>query len=131
MIQNNLPDRKAGNRETKRIKTPPFSFRTNTDVDVYVSDLAKAEEFYEDVLGFRLVSKSKDHLEYDSGALRLYIHCGDPFPLFIPSLDVNDLAGACKYLENAGCTLIPLPRGGMYVRDPFGFLFELMERPRE
>ncbi|MCE5207323.1 MAG: VOC family protein [Chloroflexi bacterium] len=130
MINNN-PGRKVGNRDTKRIKTPSFSFRSNTDVAVYVSDLAKAEEFYEDVLGFRLVSKSKDHLEYDSGALRLYIHRGDPSPLFIPSLDVNDLAGASKYLENAGCTLIPLPGGGMVVRDPFGFLFDLIERPRE
>jgi catechol 2,3-dioxygenase-like lactoylglutathione lyase family enzyme len=128
MMESNIPNRKVGNRDTKRIKTLPFSFRSNTDVAIYVADLNKAEEFYGEVMGFRLVSKSGNHLEYDSGALRLYIHCGDPSVLFVPSLDVNDLAGASKYLEDAGCTLIPHPDGGMHIRDPFGFLFDLIER---
>jgi catechol 2,3-dioxygenase-like lactoylglutathione lyase family enzyme len=118
-------------RDTRRIKTPPFSFRTNLDIAVHVSDLAQAEAFYGDVLGFRLVSKSDEHLEYDSGALRLYINCCEPGSSFIPSLDVNDLQGASQYLQNAGCTLIPLPGGGMYVRDPFGLLIDLIERPTQ
>ncbi len=131
MASQDPSSRKVGNRDTKRIKTSPFQFRTNTDVNIYISDLAKAEEFYGDTMGFRQVSKSKDHLEYDSGALRLNIHCGDPSRLFIPSIDVNDLAGASQYLENAGCILIQLPGGGLYFRDPFGLLFELVERPRD
>lgn len=125
------PNRKVNNRETRRIKTPPFSFRSNTDVTVFVPDLKKAEQFYEDVLGFRLVSKSGDHLEYDSGALRLYIHSGDPSPLLVPTLEVSDFAGAALYLENAGCTLLPQPGGGLFIRDSLGFLFELTEIPRE
>lgn len=131
MQPNDQLNRKVGSRDTKRIKTSPFRFKTNTDVNIYVSDLAKAEEFYGETLGFRQVSKSKDHLEYDSGALRLNIFCGDPSRLFIPSIDVNDLAGASRYLENAGCILIQLPGGELYFRDPFGLLFELVERPRE
>jgi len=118
------------NRDTKRIKTPPFSFCTNLDVAIHVPDLNKAEAFYGDVLGFRLVSKSEEHLEYDSGALRLYINRSDQAASFIPSLDVTDLKGASQYLQSAGCTLIPLPEGGIYVRDPFGFLIDLIERPR-
>ena len=117
------------NRATKRIKTPPFTFCSNPDIAIHVPDLEKAEAFYGDVLGFRLVSKSDEHLEYDSGALRMYINRSDHATSFIPSQDVTDLKGACQYLENAGCTLIPLPEGGMYMCDPFGFLIDLIERP--
>jgi len=116
-------------RDTKRINPPPVEFCTNLDVAIHVNDLERAEEFYGDVLGFRLVSKSDEHLEYDSGALRLYINCAEMPSAFIPSLDVNDLEAAKQHLKDAGCKLIPLPGGGVYVRDPFGYLLDLIERP--
>jgi catechol 2,3-dioxygenase-like lactoylglutathione lyase family enzyme len=118
-------------RDTRRINPGPVTFRTNHDVAIHVDDLEKAEVFYGDVLGFRLVSKSDEHLEYDSGALRIYINCAEMPSAFIPSLDVNDIEAAKVYLENAGCTLIPLSNGGFYVRDPFGYLLDLIERPAE
>ncbi len=130
-FDNSNSNRKVDKRETRRIKTPPFSFRTGTDVTIYVADLQKAEGFFEDVLGFRLVCKSKECLEYDSGALRLYIYCREPAPKLIPTLEVKDLAGASLYLENAGCVLLPQPDGSLYVQDPLGFLFTLVEYPRE
>lgn len=116
-------------RNTRRINPGPVTFRSNNDVAIHVNDLEKAEAFYGGVLGFRLVSKSEDHLEYDSGALRIYINCNELPSAFIPSLDVDDIEAARMHLENAGCTLIPLPEGGMYVRDPFGYLIDLVERP--
>jgi catechol 2,3-dioxygenase-like lactoylglutathione lyase family enzyme len=129
MSAEDQPSNKFEDRATRRIKTAPFSFCTNTDVSIYVADINKAEEFYGESLGFRLVSRSKDHLEFDTGALRLNVYCGDPARQVIPAMEVSDLAGAAKYLENAGCTLIPLPDGGMNFRDPFGLLFALVERP--
>jgi catechol 2,3-dioxygenase-like lactoylglutathione lyase family enzyme len=118
-------------RETRRINSGPQDFRTNPDIVIHVDNLEQAESFYGQVLGFRLVSKSGEHLEYDSGALRLYINCNQMPSTFIPSLDVADMGSARMYLEQAGCTLIPLPEGRIYVRDPFGFLLNLVERPPE
>ena len=117
------------NRDTRRVNPAPVNFRTNLDVVIHVENLAKAESFYGDVLGFRLVSRSEDHLEYDSGALRLYICVNEVPASFIPSLEVNDLESARQHLEDVGCTLVPRPGGGYYVRDPFGFMLDLVEVP--
>lgn len=118
-------------RDTRRINPDPVVFRTNLDVSIRVDDLENAESFYGDVLGFRLVSKSSEHLEFDSGALRICVFCNEVPSAFIPSLDVNDMDAARQHLKSAGCTLIPRPDGGFYVQDPFGYLLDLVERPPE
>jgi hypothetical protein len=48
-----------------------LAFRSNCEIAIHVPDLARAEDFYASVLGFRLVAKSTDQLEFDTGALRL------------------------------------------------------------
>ncbi len=113
--------------DTKRINPGPVTFRSNLDIAIHVPDLAQAEAFYGDVMGFRLVTRTQDHLEYDTGALRLYINRGDPSTSFVPSLDVTDLEAARLHLVNSGCELIPQPNGGLYVRDPLGFVFDIVE----
>jgi catechol 2,3-dioxygenase-like lactoylglutathione lyase family enzyme len=108
-------------------------FRSNSEVAVHVPALAPAEAFYVGVLGFRLVARTDDYLELDTGALRLWVN-RDPAagePSFIPSLDVPDLGAARRRLEAAGCTIVrehPDSRG-LYFRDPLGLVVDVVERP--
>ena len=49
----------------------------------------------------------------------------------VPSFDVPDRAAALERLQAAGCTLVPIgphAPGEHYVRDPFGVVFDVIER---
>jgi len=108
-----------------------MSFRSNREIAIHVSDLARARAFYADVMGFRVVAASDDGLELDTGALRLYVN-RDPRDThsFIPSFDVADRETARRHLEANGCTAVPVADGAGpgYFRDPFGFVFDVIER---
>jgi catechol 2,3-dioxygenase-like lactoylglutathione lyase family enzyme len=107
-------------------------FRSNCEIAIHVPDLARAEAFYAGVLGFRLLAKSADQLEFDTGALRLYVN-RDPEALrsYIPSLDVQDYAAARRHLEASGCKTVSAGShsGAVYFQDPFGLVFDIIERP--
>jgi catechol 2,3-dioxygenase-like lactoylglutathione lyase family enzyme len=108
------------------------AFRSNCEIAIHVPDLTRAEAFYAGVLGFRLLAKSADQLEFDTGALRLYVN-RDPEVLhpYIPSLDVPDYAAARRHLEAAGCKLVSAGAHSeaVYFQDPFGLVFDIIERP--
>lgn len=106
-------------------------FRSNNEIAVHVPDLGKAAHFYGEVLGFRLVSRSERQLEFDTGKLRLYVNLDSrPLPSYVPSFDVADREQAREYLEALGCKPVPVSSqpGLYYMRDPFGLLFDLVER---
>jgi predicted enzyme related to lactoylglutathione lyase len=108
------------------------AFRSNCEIAIHVPDLARAEAFYSGVLGFRLVAKSADQLEFDTGALRLYVNRdSESLRPYIPSLDVPDYAAARRYLEAAGCQVVSAGAhpGAVYFQDPFGLVFDIIERP--
>lgn len=107
---------------------PDVAFRSNRQVAVHVPDLAKAEAFYSDVLGFKLVNRTDDYLELDTGELQLYVNrdSGDA-QSFIPSLDVTDFQAAKRLLETSGCTIVREESRSLYFRDPFGFLIDIVE----
>jgi len=48
--------------------------RSNREIAIHVPDLARAEAFYGKLLGFRLIRRSLDQLEFDTGELRLYVN---------------------------------------------------------
>jgi catechol 2,3-dioxygenase-like lactoylglutathione lyase family enzyme len=109
---------------------PVVQFRSNCEVAIHVPDLDRAEAFYGGILGFDLVSKTPNQLEFDTGRLKLFVN-RDPESLisFIPSLDVVDYETARQYLEAAGCTVLPATQhGAVYFRDPFGLVFDIIER---
>ncbi len=109
--------------------TPNVAFKSNTEVAIHVPDLDKARAFYEGVLGFRLIARTANYLELDSGALRLYVNRDErDVRSFIPSLDVPDLAAAKEHLAAAGCETVLLDSGGMYFKDPFGLVFDIIQR---
>jgi len=109
--------------------TPNVAFKSNTDVAIHVPNLDQARAFYEGVMGFRLVARTADYLELDSGALRLYVNRDtEHVRSFVPSFDVPDLAAAKKHLAAAGCDTVQLDSGGVYFADPFGLTFDIVER---
>ncbi|HZR35373.1 MAG TPA: VOC family protein [Nevskia sp.] len=110
---------------------PKPAFRASNEIAVHVADLGKAAHFYGDVLGFRLLGRTERQLEYDTGALRLYVNLDSrPLTSFVPSLHVPDREAAREYLEAAGCKPVHIASqpGLCYLRDPFGLLFDLTAR---
>jgi catechol 2,3-dioxygenase-like lactoylglutathione lyase family enzyme len=109
------------------------TFRANNELALHVPDPAAAAAFYTEVLGGAEVARTPDCIEVTSGALRLFL-LRDPAPTHdrvVPSFDVPDRAAALARLQAAGCTLVPIgPHApdGVYVRDPFGVIFDVIER---
>ncbi len=122
---NASPDQTENGADTRVL------FRSNCEIAVHVASLEKAEHFYADILGFKLLGKTARQLEFDTGSLRLYVNL-DPRPLscFVPSFDVADREAAREYLAGAGCKAVPINSqpGLYYLRDPFGMLFDIVER---
>jgi catechol 2,3-dioxygenase-like lactoylglutathione lyase family enzyme len=109
----------------------PASFRTAGNVAIHVPDLAKAEASYSGVLRFRLVHRTPDKLEFDTGALRLFVNRDpDALMLFIPALEVADYETPKRHLEKAGCRITREWPGGkaVYFQDPFGLVLDIIER---
>jgi catechol 2,3-dioxygenase-like lactoylglutathione lyase family enzyme len=110
---------------------PGVQLRSNREIAIHVPDLARAEAFYGKVLGFRLVRRTLDRLEFDTGELRLYVNRdrSNLIP-YIPSFDVEDYSEARRFLEAAGCRLRFAGEDSVpYFEDPFGFVFDIIERP--
>jgi catechol 2,3-dioxygenase-like lactoylglutathione lyase family enzyme len=89
--------------------------------------LAKAERFYGDVLGFKLRSKTKDQLEFDTGVLHLYVNRSSKAQPPVPSFSVKSIAKAKRLLKAAGCRVVKDFGSAIYVRDPFGIVFDVIE----
>jgi catechol 2,3-dioxygenase-like lactoylglutathione lyase family enzyme len=104
-----------------------MKFRSNTCVAIHLPSLAKAERFYSDILGFKLKSKSRTCLEYDTGELMLYVNRSKAAQPPTPSFSVKSIARARKLLKGARCE-IEVDRGkSLYFRDPFGNIFDVIE----
>jgi len=92
--------------------------------------LQKAENFYSNVLGFKLISKSKNQLAYDTGSICLYINKDEKIIPFIPALEVQDYKKAKSYLIENGCKVVKEFEGlhALYFTDPFGLTIDIIEK---
>jgi len=108
-------------------------FHANNELALHVPDPVAAESFYASVLGCTVTDRTQDCISLTNGALRLYL-LRDPAPTHdrvVPSFDVPDRQAAIAALKKAGCSLVaigPHAPGESYVRDPFGVLFDVIER---
>ena len=105
------------------------AFEATRDLIVRAANLASAKALYGGVMGLTLVSESDDLLCFEAGAIRLYIEPGEvsgPVAEFL----VADLEAAKADLLTAGCAVVEedasIPR--LYLRDPFGLVFNLGRR---
>lgn len=103
-------------------------FRSNNCVAIHLKNLRKAEKFYAGALGFKLVKKTKDQLEFDTGNFRLYINKSKKHKAPVPSFDVQDLAKARKFLKKNGCKIVKDWDGALYFKDPFGITYDIIEK---
>jgi catechol 2,3-dioxygenase-like lactoylglutathione lyase family enzyme len=101
--------------------------RSNTCLAIHLPSLAKAERFYSDILGFRLRSKSRTCLEYDTGDLQLYVNRSPTAQPPTPSFSVKSIGRARKRLQAAGCEIIVDRGKSLYFKDPFGNIFDVIE----
>lgn len=102
-------------------------FRSNRDVAIHVHDLAPALRFYGVVMGFPRIGRSERHLVFDTGTFRLYVNRSDQLCSYVPSFDVPDREEARRRLAAAGCGR-PAVGPSSYFEDPFGFVFDIIER---
>jgi catechol-2,3-dioxygenase len=102
-------------------------FRSNNCVAIHLRSLAKAERFYGHILGFKLKSRKRDSLEFDTGVLRLFVNRSPKARPPTPSFSVKSLAKAKRLLKGAGCKIVVDWGGALYFRDPFGNVFDVIE----
>ena len=108
-------------------------FAANNELALHVADPEAAESFYVATLGCTVTDRTPDCISLASGALRLYL-VRDPartHDAVIPSFDVPNRVRALEQLVAAGCRLIPIgphAPGQSYVQDPFGVVFDVVER---
>jgi catechol-2,3-dioxygenase len=104
-----------------------MKFRSNTCVAIHLKSLAKAERFFSDVMGFKLKSKTRTSLEYDTGDLMLYINRSSQAQPPTPSFSVRSIAKARRLLKGARCQIVVDRGSSLYFRDPFGNVFDVIE----
>ena len=102
-------------------------FRSNNCVAIHLTDISAAENFYTNVMKFRLLSRTEKSLEYDTGHFLLYVNADlNPGPP-IPSFTVKDIQKAKEALVANGCTILREDENSLYFRDPFGIVYDVIE----
>jgi len=102
-------------------------FRSNHCIAIHLTSLAKAERFYSDILGFKLKSKTRSYLEYDTGHFLLYVNRSAKAQPPTPSFSVKSIARAKKLLKGARCKILVDRGSSLYFQDPFGNVFDILE----
>lgn len=86
--------------------------------------------FYRNVIGLEFAEGGAEQVEFDTAPVRLFVDRGPQqaliFELLVPNLDE-----ARRELEANGCEVVRWEGKGKtcYVRDPFGFMFNVWEDP--
>jgi len=87
-------------------------------------------KFYRDKIGLEIVDSDVEQVEFDTAPVRLFVDNG-PGPNLIFELLVPNLEEAREDLLAKGCEVVRWEGKGKtcYVRDPFGFMFNVWEDP--
>ena len=102
-------------------------FKSNNCVAIHLVDITAAENFYTNVMKFRLLSRSEANLEYDTGHFLLYVNRDLNTQPPIPSFTVKDIAAAKHALLENGCIILREDGHSLYFRDPFGIAYDVIE----
>jgi catechol 2,3-dioxygenase-like lactoylglutathione lyase family enzyme len=102
-------------------------FRSNNCVAIHLVDINAAENFYTNVMKFKLLSRSEANLEYDTGHFLLYVNQDLNTQPPIPSFTVKDITAAKQALLENGCIILREDKRSLYFRDPFGITYDVIE----
>jgi catechol 2,3-dioxygenase-like lactoylglutathione lyase family enzyme len=90
----------------------------------------EAATFYEKILGLKVIERSEQLIGFETGNFRLFLDKGESygpvFEFYVPNFD-----HAKKLLIENGCRVeVEDPRiPRCYIRDPFGLIFNIAEKP--
>ena len=93
------------NKSERELETV-VKFASDGNLAIHVTDLKKAEDFYSNVLRFRLSQKTNKRLVYETGRITLYVVKDNKVLPFIPTLEVAHYEKAKQYLIKNGCKII-------------------------
>ena len=116
--------------KSSRLSDGTVTFVTDGNLAIHVTDLGKAEDFYGNVLGFRLLKRTDKRLVYNTGKITLYVVKDEKVIPFIPALEVSDYQKTKHYLIKNGCRIIkewPEDKA-LYFEDPFGIVIDIVEK---
>jgi catechol 2,3-dioxygenase-like lactoylglutathione lyase family enzyme len=102
-------------------------FSSNNRVAIHLEDITAAENFYTNVMKFRLLTRSEEYLEYDTGHFLLYVNRDLNTQPPIPSFTVKDIEAARRFLLENGCAILRQDERSLYFRDPFGITYDVIE----
>ena len=102
-------------------------FKSNNCVAIHLTNITAAENFYTNVMKFRLLNRSEESLEYDTGHFLLYVNRDLNTQPPIPSFTVKNIAVAKQSLLKNGCIVLREDRNSLYFRDPFGITYDVIE----
>ena len=106
----------------------PYKF--SKCICLQVTDIEKAREFYEKIMGLEVVHQEKDSVELRAGENRVFLDEGKWMGPILEFL-VPHVEAAKVELSEAGCEVVQWEgKGGRcYMRDPYGFIFNLYQEP--
>lgn len=92
----------------------------------------EAAAFYKETFGLTVYEETSDETGFTTGDNILYF-AQEPESGFVYEYYVPDLEVARKELEAKGCQVVVWEGKGKpcYMRDPYGFVFNLWEAPEE
>lgn len=110
-------------------QTENLSFKTDGNFAIHVTDIKTAEEFYGNVLGFKLKEKSDKYLVFDTGKITLYVNLDENVLPYIPAIIVDNYKEAKQKLLNNGCKVLKDSEWNKtgYFTDPFGIVFDVTQ----
>jgi catechol 2,3-dioxygenase-like lactoylglutathione lyase family enzyme len=106
-----------------------MKFRLTRNINFPVPDIQRAAEFYTSLTGLRESKRTDDWIEITDGTQYFYFDSNRSVPGPIFEFAVADLEEARTELESQGCTVLRWDGPGKpnYIRDPFGYVFNLWE----
>jgi hypothetical protein len=104
----------------------PFQF--SPCIAIRTPEFERALNFYEHTLGFERISNDHGWVEFKKGNVRWFVGQGEPIGPVMEMI-VPDVEKAREELVAKGCTVVIWEGAGKdcYIRDPFGFLFNLFQ----
>jgi catechol 2,3-dioxygenase-like lactoylglutathione lyase family enzyme len=103
-------------------------FKSNRAVEINVTDIAKAKEFYGNVMRFKLIVEKENQLVFETGNFVLYVDKGVSACLPVPSYTVKNFTEAKELLLNNGCSIVREGKNWLWFKDPFGMIYDIIKQ---
>jgi len=96
-------------------------------VAIHLHDITAAENFYTNVMKFKLLIRTNTYLEYDAGRFLLCIDEDLKQKPPIPSFTVENITTTRRSLLRGGCTILREDTNSIYFCDSFGIIYDVMQ----